>query len=98
MRTPSPHLENHEAALGAVEAPTSFAEGGNLNTANPEAGKHINESVTMIGRIDQAHPAVVYGFLAALLAAVFAPMSLFSLVDGAEGTYLLQPRLVADGS
>ena len=57
---------------------------GNLNTSNPEAG----ESVTMIGRIDQAHPAVVYGLLAALLAAVFVPMSLFRLVDGDEGIVL----------
>ena len=72
-------------------------ERGNLNTSNPEAGKHIGESVTMIGRIEQAHPAVVYGLLAALLAAVFVPMSLFRLVDGDEGTYLLVARLVAEG-
>ena len=51
----------------------------------------------VIRRIDQAHPAVVYGLLAALLAAVFVPMSLFRLVDGDEGTYLLQARLVAEG-
>jgi dolichyl-phosphate-mannose-protein mannosyltransferase len=53
--------------------------------------------VTVIRRIDRAHPAVVYGLLAGLLAAVFVPMSLFRLVDGDEGTYLLVSRLVVEG-
>ena len=53
----------------AVEAPTSLS--------NPRAGKRVGESLTMIGRIDQARPAVVYGLVAALLATVFVPMSLF---------------------
>lgn len=51
----------------------------------------------MITRINQTHPAVVYGLLAVLMAAVFVPMSLFRLVDGDEGTYLLVSRLVAEG-
>src|SRR5437870_10487731 len=54
-------------------------------------------SVTVIRRIDQAQPAVVYGLLAILMAAVFVPMSLFRLVDGDEGTYLLVSRLVVEG-
>src|SRR2546421_5101843 len=54
-------------------------------------------SVTVIRRIDQAQPAVVYGLLAILLAAVFVPMSLYRLVDGDEGTYLLVSRLVVEG-
>src|SRR5438876_10588559 len=53
--------------------------------------------VTGIGYIDRARPAVVYGWLAVLLAAVFVPMSLFGLVDGDEGTYLLVSRLVIEG-
>lgn len=51
----------------------------------------------MIARIDQAHPALIYGSLLILMAAVFVPVSLFRLVDGDEGTYLLVSRLVADG-
>ncbi len=51
----------------------------------------------MITRINQATPAVVYGLLAVLMAAVFIPMSLFRLVDGDEGTYLLVSRLVVQG-
>lgn len=51
----------------------------------------------MITRIDQASPAVVYGLLAVLMAAVFVPMSLYRLVDGDEGTYLLVSRLVVEG-
>jgi hypothetical protein len=54
-------------------------------------------NVTVIRRIDQAHPAVVYGLLAILMAAVFVPMSLFRIVDGDEGTYLLVSRLVSEG-
>src|SRR2546427_6211735 len=54
-------------------------------------------SVTVIRRIDQAQPAVVYGLLAILLAAVFVPMSLYRLVDGDEGTSLLVSRLVVEG-
>src|SRR5712691_10089177 len=54
-------------------------------------------SVTVIRRIDQAQPVVVYGLLAILLAAVFVPMSLYRLVDGDEGTYLLVSRLVVEG-
>src|SRR5437870_7757890 len=48
-------------------------------------------------RIDQVRPAVIYGLLAILMAAVFVPMSLYRLVDGDEGTYLLVLRLVAEG-
>ena len=51
----------------------------------------------MIGRIDQARPAVVYGLLAILMAAVFVPMAFYRLVDGDEGTYLLVSRLVIEG-
>jgi len=51
----------------------------------------------VITRINQAPPAVAYGSLAVLLAAVFVPMSLFRLVDGDEGTYLLVSRLVVEG-
>jgi hypothetical protein len=51
----------------------------------------------VIRRIDQAHPAVAYGLVAILLAAVFVPMSLTRLVDGDEGTYLLVSRLVVEG-
>src|SRR5438094_8861035 len=59
--------------------------------------RDYNGGVTVIGYIDRARPAVVYGWLAALLAAVFVPMSLFGLVDGDEGTYLLVSRLVVEG-
>src|SRR2546422_3282810 len=48
-------------------------------------------------RIDHVRPAVIYGLLAILMAAVFVPISLFRLVDGDEGTYLLVSRLVAEG-
>src|SRR2546422_2157337 len=48
-------------------------------------------------RIDHVRPAVVYGSLAILMAAVFVPMSLFRIVDGDEGTYLLVSRLVSEG-
>src|SRR5207247_11386192 len=48
-------------------------------------------------RIDQVRPAVIYGLLAILMAAVFVPMSLYRIVDGDEGTYLLVSRLVAEG-
>ncbi len=51
----------------------------------------------MITRIDQARPAVVYALLVLLLAAVFVPMSCFRLVDGDEGTYILDARLVMEG-
>lgn len=51
----------------------------------------------MISRLSHAQPAAVYGLLAALMAAVFVPMSLFRLVDGDEGTYLLVSRLVVEG-
>src|SRR5262249_13938397 len=51
----------------------------------------------VITRIDQARPAVVYGLLVILMAAVFVPVSFLRLVDGDEGTYLLVSRLVADG-
>ena len=50
-----------------------------------------------VRRLDQVHPAIVYGLLAILMAAVFVPISLFRLVDGDEGTYLLVSRLVAEG-
>src|SRR5438876_5061583 len=59
--------------------------------------RDYNGGVTVIGYIDRARPAVVYGWLAVLLAAVFVPMSLFGLVDGDEGTYLLVSRLVIEG-
>src|SRR2546429_6023532 len=59
--------------------------------------RDYNGDVTVIGYIDRARPAVVYGWLAVLLAAVFVPMSLFGLVDGDEGTYLLVSRLVIEG-
>src|SRR2546426_12441980 len=49
------------------------------------------------GRIDHVRPAVIYGLLAILMAAVFVPMSLYRIVDGGEGTYLLVSRLVAQG-
>src|SRR3989441_8573000 len=48
-------------------------------------------------RIDHVRPAVIYGLLAILMAAVFVPMSFFRLVDGDEGTYLLVSRLVIEG-
>src|SRR3989442_2681761 len=48
-------------------------------------------------RIDHVRPAVIYGLLAILMAAVFVPMSLYRIVDGDEGTYLLVSRLVAEG-
>jgi hypothetical protein len=51
----------------------------------------------VIERIERAHPAVVYGLLAILMAAVFVPMSFYRLVDGDEGTYLLVSRLVTEG-
>ena len=54
-------------------------------------------SVTVIGRIDQARPAVVYGLLAVMMALVFVPLSFYRLVDGDEGTYLLVSRLVIEG-
>jgi len=54
-------------------------------------------NIIVIGRIDEAHPAVVYALLAILMAAVFVPMSFFRLVDGDEGTYLLVSRLVIEG-
>jgi hypothetical protein len=53
--------------------------------------------VTVIERIDLAHPVLVYGLLAFALAVVFVPMSIFRLVDGDEGTYMLPARLVAEG-
>src|SRR2546429_7932666 len=59
--------------------------------------RDYNGDVTVIGYIDRARPAVVYGWLAVLLAAVFVPMSLFGLVDGDEGTYLLVSRLLIEG-
>src|SRR5213594_1430 len=48
-------------------------------------------------RIDHVRPAVIYGLLAILMAAVFVPMSLYRIVDGDEGTYLLVSRLVVEG-
>ena len=51
----------------------------------------------MITRINQASPAVLYGLLGVLMAAVFVPMSLYRLVDGDEGIYLLVSRLVVEG-
>jgi hypothetical protein len=51
----------------------------------------------VITRIDQARPAVIYVLLTLLLAAVFVPMSHYRLVDGDEGTYLLDSRLVMEG-
>jgi 4-amino-4-deoxy-L-arabinose transferase-like glycosyltransferase len=54
-------------------------------------------NVTVSGRLNQAHPAVVYGLLAILMAAVLVPMSVFRIVDGDEGTYLLVSRLVSEG-
>src|SRR5216117_2292966 len=48
-------------------------------------------------RIYHVRPAVIYGLLAILMAAVFVPMSLYRIVDGDEGTYLLVSRLVAEG-
>src|SRR2546421_6076817 len=59
--------------------------------------RHYNGGGKVMGYTDRARPAVVYGWLAVLLAAVFVPMSLFGLVDGDEGTYLLVSRLVAEG-
>jgi hypothetical protein len=50
-----------------------------------------------VRRLDQVHPAIVYGSLAILMAALFVPISVFRLVDGDEGTYLLVSRLVAEG-
>jgi len=63
----------------------------------PEPRDDNGGSLTVIRRIDRAHPAVVCGLLAILMAAVFVPMSLFRLVDGDEGTYLLVSRLVVEG-
>ncbi len=51
----------------------------------------------MITRIDQARPAIVYALLVLVLAAVFVPMSRYRLVDGDEGTYILDSRLVMEG-
>lgn len=51
----------------------------------------------MITRIDQARPVVTSALLLLLLAAVFVPMSHYRLVDGDEGTYLLDSRLVMEG-
>lgn len=51
----------------------------------------------MIKRVDQARPAIVYCLLVVLMAAVFVPMSRLRLVDGDEGTYLLDARLVMEG-
>ena len=51
----------------------------------------------MIARIDQAGPRVICVFLILLMAAVFVPMSQFRLIDGDEGTYLLDARLVMEG-
>src|SRR3989475_7068713 len=65
--------------------------------AIPEPRDDKGGSATVTTRIDQAHPAVVYGLLAILMAAVFVPMSFFRLVDGDEGTYLLVSRLVIEG-
>src|SRR5438094_1356135 len=48
-------------------------------------------------RIDHVRPAVIYGLLSILMAAVFVPMSLYRIVDGDEATYLLVSRLVAEG-
>src|SRR5215467_5337627 len=62
-----------------------------------EASTPLGKGLTVIGSLEQARPAVIYGLVAALLAAVFVPMSLFRLVDGDEGTYLLVARLVAEG-
>src|SRR5437867_12980058 len=53
-------------------------------------------SVTVIRRIDQAQPAVVYGLLAILLSAVFVPMSRYRLVAEDEGNHLLLSRHVAE--
>src|SRR5437773_9235499 len=50
----------------------------------PEPRDDNGGSLTVIRRIDRAHPAVVCGLLAILMAAVFVPMSLFRLVDGDE--------------
>jgi len=51
----------------------------------------------VIARIDQAGPRVVCVLLILLMAAVFVPMSQFRLIDGDEGTYLLDSRLVMEG-
>jgi hypothetical protein len=51
----------------------------------------------VITRIDQARPAVIYALLILLMAAVFVPMSRYRLVDGDEGTYILDSRLVMEG-
>src|SRR5437764_13570124 len=53
--------------------------------------------VTVIARIDQAGPRVVCVLLILLMAAVFVPISQFRLIDGDEGTYLLDARLVMEG-
>src|SRR5206468_11254653 len=55
------------------------------------------DNIIMIGRIDEARPAVVDALLAILMAADFVPLSFFRLVDGDEGTYLLVSRLVIEG-
>src|SRR5438876_5313876 len=65
--------------------------------AIPEPRDDKGGSATVTTRIDQAHPVVVYGLLAILMAAVFVPMSFFRLIDDDEGTYLLVSRLVIEG-
>src|SRR5437867_11312592 len=65
--------------------------------AIPEPRDDNGGSATVTRRIDQAHPTVVYGLLAILMAAVFVPMSFFRLIDDDEGTYLLVSRLGIEG-
>jgi hypothetical protein len=52
----------------------------------------------VITRLERARPAVVWGLLIVLLAVVFVPMSQLRLVDGDEGIYLLDARLVMEGN
>jgi len=75
--------------------PLQILAGGSGGSA--DLTTKMASNVTVIGRINQAHWAVVYGSLAILMAAVFVPMSLFRIVDGDEGTYLLVSRLVSEG-
>jgi len=60
----------------------------------PGSPRYNDGSVTVIRRIHRAHPAVVSGLLAILMAAVPVPISLCRLGD--EDTYLLVSPLVTE--
>lgn len=53
--------------------------------------------VTVAGILEGTNRAVAYVVLAAILAAVFVPMSIFRLVDADEGAYLIAAKLVMQG-